>query len=92
MNKRVLINMAMAALALIAGPVAQAQSAYFQAVTNLSPVAYWPLNETTQPPNGQYIATNSGTAGAAGNGYYGSWYQPITNTFYATNHTSTPPA
>ena len=77
--------MVMVALALAAGTVTQAQSAYFEAVTNLNPVTYWPLNETTQPPNGQYIATNSGTAGAAGNGYYGSWYQLSGNTFYATN-------
>jgi hypothetical protein len=86
MNKRVLIHAVMGVLALIVGTVAQAQSAYFEAVTNLNPAAYWPLNETTQPPDGQYIATNSGTAGAAGNGYYGSWYQPLANTFYATNH------
>jgi hypothetical protein len=58
---------------------------YAYSVRQLNPVAYWPLNETTQPPNGQYVTTNSGTAGAAGNGYYGSWYQPVGNTFYATN-------
>src|ERR1700761_950844 len=86
MNKRALLYLVTGVLALVAGTVAQAQSAYFTAVTNLSPAAYWPLNETVQPPNGQYIATNSGTAGAAGNGYYGSWYQPVGNTFYATNH------
>lgn len=86
MNKRVLIHIVMATLALIVVTLAQAQSAYFNVVTNLNPVAYWPLNETVQPPAGQYIATNSGTGGAAGNGYYGSWYQPSGNTFYATNH------
>src|SRR5258708_778126 len=37
-------------LSLLAGPTAKAQSAYFQAVTNLNPVAYWPLQETVQPP------------------------------------------
>jgi hypothetical protein len=62
---------------------------YAYAVEQLNPVAYWPLNETTQPPAGQYIATNYGTLGAAGQGYYQSWYQPLsfgaTNTFYATN-------
>ncbi|HSY16929.1 MAG TPA: LamG-like jellyroll fold domain-containing protein, partial [Candidatus Acidoferrales bacterium] len=62
---------------------------YAYTVRQLNPVAYWPLNETTQPPAGQYIATNSGTLGAAGQGYYQSWYQPVsianTNTFYATN-------
>ncbi|HLX70997.1 MAG TPA: LamG-like jellyroll fold domain-containing protein, partial [Verrucomicrobiae bacterium] len=65
------------------------QTPYASAIHQLNPVAYWPLNETTQPPAGQYIATNSGTAGAAGNAYYGSWYQPVTigstNTYFATN-------
>lgn len=62
---------------------------YNAAVEQLKPVAYWPLNETAQPPQGQYIATNLGTLGTAANGYYQSYYQPITigitNTFYATN-------
>ncbi|HTB85183.1 MAG TPA: DUF2341 domain-containing protein [Candidatus Sulfotelmatobacter sp.] len=86
MNKRVLISMMVGALALTTRIEAQAQSPYFNAVTNLGPVAYWPLNETTQPPAGQYIATNSGSVGTAGNGYYGSWYGVYTNSFYATNH------
>ena len=63
---------------------------YSYAVRQLNPVAYWPLNETVQPPAGQYIATNIGTLGAAANGYYESWYQPLaigaTNTFFATNN------
>ena len=56
----------------------------------LNPVAYWPLTETTQPPFGAYIATNLGTAGAAGNGFYETWFQPLntgTNTlYYQTNN------
>jgi hypothetical protein len=49
---------------------AQAQSGpYFQAVTNLNPVAYWPLHETNAPPPAD-VATNYGTLGAAGNAFY----------------------
>lgn len=69
---------------------ANATTPYNTAVEQLNPVAYWPLNEATQPPFGQYIATNLGTLGAAANAYYQSFYQPIsvgvTNTFYATNN------
>src|SRR5689334_14014737 len=52
----------------------RAQS-YSNAVMALNPVAYWPLQETTPTPNGYYVATNLGTAGVAGNGYYQTWYQ-----------------
>src|SRR4051812_7435404 len=68
---------------------AQAQ-AYSNAVVALNPVTYWPLTETTQPPFGAYIATNLGAAGAAGNGFYETWFQPLntgTNTlYYQTNN------
>src|SRR3954465_15933388 len=68
---------------------AQAQS-YSNAVVALNPVTYWPLTETTQPPFGAYIATNIGAAGAAGNGFYETWFQPLntcTNTlYYQTNN------
>ena len=66
-------------------------SAYASAVKNLGPVAYWPLDETTQPPFGQYIATNLGTAGVLGQGYYETWFQAVANgsggqaTYYQTN-------
>jgi hypothetical protein len=63
---------------------------YSYVVRQLNPVAYWPLNETNQPPSGQYIATNIGTLGAFANGYYQSYYLPVTlgatNTFVATNN------
>lgn len=63
---------------------------YNAAIEQLSPAAYWPLNETNQPPFGQYIATNLGTLGTSANAYYQSFYQPISvgvsNTFYATNN------
>lgn len=70
------------------GAAAQAQT-YSNAVMALNPVAYWPLNETTQPPSPfsfSIVATNSGSLGAQGNGYYGAWYQPSGNTWYLTNN------
>jgi hypothetical protein len=60
---------------------------YSNAVVALSPVGYWPLNETTAPPSPLNItARNLGTLGASGNGYYGAWYQPSGNTWYLTNN------
>src|ERR1700744_5115258 len=55
--------------------VTTARADYSNTVVSLNPVAYWPLNETTQPP-AAYIATNSGSLGAAGNGYYETWFNP----------------
>lgn len=48
-----------------------AQSLYSNAVMNLNPVAYWPLQETTQPPSYD-IETNLGSYGSVGNIYYAS--------------------
>ena len=48
-----------------------AQSPYFQAITNLNPVAYWPLQETTQPPRYD-VETNLGSLGAIANICYAS--------------------
>jgi hypothetical protein len=42
---------------------------YATSVLNLNPLAYWPLNETNQPPPVQG-ALNIGTLGAAGNGNF----------------------
>src|SRR5260370_35824948 len=69
------------------GAVTRAQT-YSNTVATFSPqpVAYWPLTESVQPPFGYYVATNLGTGGAAANGYYQTWYQPIGNTFYGTNY------
>ena len=51
-----------------AGLVAvHAQSAYYDAVTALNPVAYWPLTETTAPPATAPVLTNLGSLGAAYN-------------------------
>jgi hypothetical protein len=87
MNKRVLISVALGALALFAGPEAQAQSTYSNAVVGLNPVGYWPLNETVAPPQPLNLtANNLGSLGTAGNGYYGAWYQPSGSTWYLTNN------
>ncbi len=44
------IRLTSAALVLLAGVSGQSQSAYFQAVTNLNPVVYFPLQDMVQPP------------------------------------------
>src|ERR1051326_6635773 len=89
MQTKVLLSLTAALGALVTGTTAQAQT-YFNAVVALNTVAYWPLQETPPPPFGAYIATNLGTAGAAGNGFYETWYQPFntgTNTiYYQTNN------
>jgi hypothetical protein len=90
MVKRNLLSIATAVSALVVASLpAQAQT-YSNAVVALNPVAYWPLAETVQPPFGAYIATNIGTAGAAGNGFYQTWFQPLntgTNViYYQTNN------
>ncbi|HEX3627073.1 MAG TPA: DUF2341 domain-containing protein, partial [Verrucomicrobiae bacterium] len=60
---------------------------YSNAVMGLNPAGYWPLNETAQPPQVlDLTATNSGSVGAAGDGYYGAWYQPLGNQWYLTNN------
>ncbi len=84
-----------ASLALAAGTAVEAQSAYFQAVTNLNPVGYWPLNETAQPPQPfaqSLVASNAGSLGAVGNGYYGAWYQASNTTWFLTNNIQRVPA
>jgi len=89
MRKNIILTVAVAALAVLAGNIGWAQP-YSNAVVGLNPVAYWPLTETTPPPFGAYIATNIGTAGATANGYYETWFQPFatgTNTlYYQTNN------
>jgi hypothetical protein len=51
---------------------ARADHAYSNAVMALAPVAYWPLDETNEPPPAGNLATNLGTSGSAYDGYYGS--------------------
>jgi hypothetical protein len=66
-----------------------AASTYASTVKSLNAAGYWPLDETTPPPFGAYIATNLGTAGAAGNGFYQTWFQKYSvgysNLYYQTN-------
>jgi hypothetical protein len=96
--KRTLLTRAIAiALAIIANSAVHGQpvSAYFQAVTNLSPAGYWPLNETTQPPAPfafSNVAANLGNLGSQANGYYGAWYQPSGAAWYLTNNVVQAPA
>jgi hypothetical protein len=55
--------------ALLSGALPSARADYTNTVLNLSPIVYYRLNETVQPPAAD-VATNSGTGGARGNGYY----------------------
>jgi hypothetical protein len=54
-------------------------SSYATTLLAMNPAGYWPLNETSQPPNIQYTATNHGTLGVDGNAYYASRYDLIDN-------------
>jgi len=72
MSKTRLRTILSAALVLGSGLAAQADNTYSNAVLSLSPVAYWPLNETTPPPLAGNIASNLGTAGSTYDGYYAS--------------------
>ena len=69
MCKKQIIGLASVALALAAGALAQAQSAYFQAVTNLNPVVYFPLQETNPPPVAD-VETNYGSLGRDADAVY----------------------
>ncbi|HSU53919.1 MAG TPA: LamG-like jellyroll fold domain-containing protein, partial [Candidatus Dormibacteraeota bacterium] len=73
MLKKFLLGAAAASLALLSGSV-QAQT-YSNTVMSLGPAAYWPLTETTAPSGGLYIATNLGSLGSTGQGYYETWWQ-----------------
>lgn len=69
--KSLSMSAAAAAIFLVA-TVGQAQSAYFHAMTNLNPVAYWPMHEVEPSAQGD-IETNYGTLGVLGTGYYPDW-------------------
>ncbi len=97
MPKNTLTRSAAIIAALAVGSSAQAQpsSPYFQAVTNLSPAGYWPLNESVPPPSPfafSNVAVNLGTLGGQADGYYGAWYQPSGTTWYITNNIAQAPA
>jgi len=90
MVKRIPLTIGAAAAALVAASLPAHAQTYSNAVQALKPVAYWPLAETVQPPAGAYVANNLGTAGAAGNGFYETWFRPWntgTNVlYYQTNN------
>ena len=79
MKNRLFLGAAAASLLLAAETTVRSQP-YSNAVVALNPVAYWPLTETVAAPVGLYVATNSGTLGAVGNGYYETWYQTMGGT------------
>ena len=83
-KQSLLTRLACAIPVLIAGTIAQAQSNYSNLVMSYGPAAYWPLQETVQPPS-SFKANNLGTLGSAGNGYYYSWWLPVGNSFVPTN-------
>lgn len=66
MNKHS-FNIAVFALVVLMSPL-MARADYSNAVMSLNPVAYWPLQETNQPPSD--LATNLGSTGAAYDGIY----------------------
>ncbi len=72
MNKFTPIFLAILAVNQIPITPAHGQSAYFQAMTNLHPTAYWPMHETAPAARGS-METNYGTLGSLGDGYYADW-------------------
>ena len=81
-NKKHLLRGFVLALVLIAAQLLAAPAAYFSAVTNLEPAGYWPLDETTSPPqpfSESITPNNLGSLGTNITGYYGAWYQPSSN-------------
>src|SRR6476469_1174671 len=69
MNKSILLSLGLATASLLAPAVSRAD--YSNTVMSFNPIAYWPLNETNQPPPAATTATNLGTFGVAGNGKLG---------------------
>jgi hypothetical protein len=74
MNTKFVRAFVLALLAMIAGITAEAASVYSNAVMSLNPVAYWPLQETTQPSMAD-VETNLGSLGPVANVYYASTNQ-----------------
>lgn len=67
-----LFTVAVAVFALLLSAAAShAQSVYSNAVMSLNPVAYWPLQETVQPPRYD-VETNLGSFGSIANAFYSS--------------------
>src|ERR1041385_3070493 len=61
-----ILRLLLIALAALAAFPAHAD--YSNTVQSFKPIAYWPLNETNQPPPAPITETNLGTLGALGNG------------------------
>ncbi len=74
MKKKTLIGLLLGALPIGLLPLlpARAETAYFHAVTNLNPTAYWPMHDVAVPAPGD-VETNLGLLGPLGNGYYADW-------------------
>ena len=72
MRKFTLLVISTLYLACLGGITARAQSSgkFFNAVTNLNPIGYWPLSENVQPPATPPVTSNLGSLGATGNGQY----------------------
>jgi hypothetical protein len=75
MNK---ILSGLAAASLLAGAGHTARADYASTVLSFNPVAYWPLNETNQPPAPGNVAVNIGTGGSQDNGFYLGTFVPNT--------------
>src|ERR1039458_7089478 len=70
MNTRMLLSSVVTMASVLLGtPAVWALSPFSMAVTNLNPVAYWPLQETVQPPIAD-VEPNVGSLGAVANAYY----------------------
>jgi hypothetical protein len=64
-------------LALISSAATTLTADYASTVSNLKPVAFWRLNETTQPPAAD-VAVNAGSLGNSAVGYYlGTAQHPV---------------
>lgn len=64
-------------LALVSGAATTLTADYASTVSNLKPVAFWRLNETTQPPAAD-VAVNAGSLGDSALGYYlGTAQHPV---------------
>jgi hypothetical protein len=70
--------------ALLSAGLATVRADYTNTLLGLSPIVYYRLNETVQPPAAD-IASNSGTAGARGNAYYYNDRPGIDPTFNAAH-------
>ena len=70
-NKSITSRLTVGFLTLAAAVGVHAQSTYFQAVTNLNPAGYWPLQDTAVVPVAD-VETNLGSLGAVANAYYSS--------------------